>query len=122
MAVQPHILTITESTEGGVTEHAYVIDCPGVTDRCRSNLLCEAPDCTAEDAEDDTVVAHGVQHIWVDDANGWYVPTDQCHLAGHDSLPEAAEALKLRPGMYPVDYFFGDGYDLELSVRVEVAA
>lgn len=113
----PHTLTITETTEGGVTERSYTVDCPGVTDHCRALRLCEQPGCDLDDLEHDEAEAHGQHHIWIDDADGWYVPTTNCYLVDHDLLPDATESLGLPLGQHLVIPHFGGGYELELTVR-----
>lgn len=113
----PHTLIVTETIKNGAAAQKIAAECPGVTDHCRSLGLCEQPGCDLEDEESDEVEAHGQQHIWVDDADGWYVPTADCYLVGHVYLHAAAGLLDLPAGRHPVIPHFGDTWDeLELSV------
>lgn len=112
----PHTLTITEPIEDGVTERTYTIECPGPADNCRALRLCERADCNLDDEDHDEVEAHDVLHIWIDDADGWHVPTNDCALVDHDLLPDAAGHLPA--GQHLVIPHFGDSiYALELTVR-----
>lgn len=114
----PHTLTITETTEAGITSRHYTATCPGVTDHCRALRLCEVPGCDLDDEDHDEVEAHDQLHIWVDDADGWYVPTADCCLATHDALADAAEPLSLPIGHHAVIPYFGDACELELAHSV----
>jgi hypothetical protein len=122
MTDQPHILVITETTEDGVTEHAYEIECPGVTDRCLMWRTCDPNEVIGDLGDADTLepqIVHGVVHRLIEDM--WMVPTEGCFVRDNDFLPEAADSLELRPGRYPVDFGAGDGCDLSLTVLAEAA-
>jgi hypothetical protein len=114
----PHILTITETTTDGITEREYAIECPGITDRCRTYRPCQHPTCNRDDKDERTEkTAHGEQHIWLDEAvvDGWYIPTNDCYLVDHDNLPDAASGLPA--GRHLVHAYFGDGFELELIAQ-----
>lgn len=103
-----HALTITETTEDGVTEQEYAVECPGVTDLCRMWRDCKQ--CASLDydldEDDDQPIAHGVEHRRIDER--WMVRTEECFIRDNDDLGAAAGDLELPAGIYPVDFDSGD--------------
>ncbi|MEU4399760.1 hypothetical protein [Micromonospora orduensis] len=126
MTNPPHVLVVTRPTEPGVIDPTYTIECPGVTDDCRSYEDCrpeQAEIDLLDDADDEAPVAHGVRHRHLNDL--WMAATDQCYLATDaDGVADAADELKLAPGRYPVKAIFDPDFGSveELVVLAEVAA
>ncbi|WBB73253.1 hypothetical protein O7602_26805 [Micromonospora sp. WMMD1128] len=108
MKYPPHILTITETTEGGITEQEYAIECPGVTDHCRMWRDCKQCESLSYDLDEDEdqQIVHGVEHRYMDER--WMVRTEDCFVRDNDQLDEAAGDLELPAGVYPVDFDSGD--------------
>lgn len=123
---QPHVLVVAEPTEPGVIDPTYTIECPGVTDDCRSyeDCLPEQNEIDAlGDGDDEAPVAHGVRRRYLNDT--WMAATDRCYLASDaDGVADAADALKLAPGRYPVKAIFDPDFGSveELLVLAEVTA
>lgn len=132
----PHILIVAiddDRCEGLDAEHTahddtclgYEIECPGVTDACRTWVSCtpcrdlDKHSATASKLER-TGEAHGAEHRYFDDV-GWCTPTEQCFAAANDNLDEAAADLQLDPGRYPVTVSFEEFQYLEL-VLIEKGA
>jgi hypothetical protein len=115
---QPHILVIQQDLK--VTdwyEPTFTIECPGITDVCRTWFDCDK--CTADDRdalhEADQPIAHGVEHklfSW-----GWSVPSDdQCFVRDNDGDAVVNLVHDLPPGRYEVAFDVDDETDLILSV------
>ena len=119
---QPHMLVVTRR-DG---PPAFAVECPGVTDGCRSWIECRADGCDldqmdrlAEDGDDEPEL-HGQRHRNLD---GWSTPTNGCFIASHPDL--SAVAADLWPiggvpnGRFPVAAVYepyGDPGDLRLKL------
>lgn len=103
MNQQPHILTITDTV---ATERQYSIDCPGVTDDCRTWRRCEQ--CGPEQLDEllNNRVLHGVKHISDEDGD-LFVPTGECWMSGNGNPEAAADRLGVGVGRHevPMDVF-----------------
>lgn len=90
-------------------ELRYRLECPNVTDACRSWRECD--DCppgtdydTLDDADGDY---HGVEHGSI--RGVWMVPTDDCFLTYHVNSYDDEIARELgitEPGTYRVAHYF----------------
>lgn len=119
--LSPHILVVTvdrcpDCPPGGLcadcTEHpelTYVVECPGVTDVCRTWWECmESHSEDDEERMENEEPVHGAEHQRVGGL-GWCTPGSQCFLTISDSIPEEGEyATNGKPGRYPVGFDFGD--------------
>lgn len=103
-----HVLIVTDGPDG--PRLRYSIECPGVTDDCRSWTECdECPPRTDESDEKmlDDSEAHGVEHRYLD--SGWCVPTDTCFLTLYSELADSAADAELTiPGRWPVTFDIED--------------
>lgn len=96
-------------------EHAFTIECPGLTSSCMGWEECGHVECnelmTDEkyDEMEDTGMNHGVyhQHMWF----GWSVAVGGCSLVSFaDAWQDSAHDLDLPPGRYPVDFDWTEDY------------
>lgn len=105
----PHVLVVTASDDPDWPK--YSIECPGVTNDCRSwepcGAACPRPmtdeqnDRLYEDGE-----SHGVEHQRIQ--GEWMVPTERCFVAHFEDLWEPARDLGLPPGRWPVTFTVED--------------
>lgn len=96
----------------------YSIECPGLTDACRTWEPCKLPE-SEHDSNRSAGVHHGVNHLWHE---GRMVGMDRCYLqCDADDLPDVAGELTakedLKPGRYQVEHTFDDG-SLDMLVLV----
>lgn len=98
-------------------ELTYTIECPGVTDACRTYW-----ECRRDHSEDDIVrmeneeEVHGALHTYVSGL-GWATPSDRCYVQEADAVSEEGSYIaKGKPGRWLVGYEFGDPGDLFLHV------
>lgn len=113
MTRPPHVL-IAEIDPDNHERLSYSIDCPGVTDSCRTYWECreDHPEAAGEWDEEEEI--HGVPHRRIPGL-GWSIPSGQCYVANHDALPEEGEEIaRGRVGRWPVDHEVGDGTELYL--------
>jgi hypothetical protein len=119
-----HTLVITHSgNDADGWEADYTIECPGVTNACRSWQPCPRPEAD-HDSNRAAGIHHGEQHVWNE---GRQAALDRCHLANDsDTLADAFEELavkhKLSPGRYQVWHHFDDGQIDTLTLASEVTA
>lgn len=93
----------------------YRVECPGVTDGCRSWEPCG---CGLDRAEDETCPRSGLEHICFAEF-GLGTPTRACFVATNDWLSDAASDLGLPPGEYPVTFDVEDEVYLRLYLVTE---
>lgn len=120
-----HTLVITQQQSSPTDDPEDVrtdfdIECPGVTDACRSWGACSSAD---HDVNRGDGIHHSEKHIYVE---GYYlIGLDRCHLASDSSMVgEAAEDLwaakGLSAGRYKVRHTYCDGDVDTLALAEEV--
>lgn len=118
--VTPHTLVVEEDPAypGDPEAYRFGVECPGVTDHCRSYVECMPCNSDPEISEAlwDEPVRHGVEHTQIKDL-GWSLPTDQCYLIDcPDSLYDLAPpAARAQPGRYLVTIGYDSYGDTVLS-------
>jgi hypothetical protein len=112
-----HVLIVSADPDDPLDreQFAYIVECPGVTERCQAWKTCTTEECNVDEllaADTSQPVLHGAEHRLIDD--DWMVRSEgDCYVASHDHLPDAAPAY-LNPGRYAISWFPGDGTELEI--------
>lgn len=95
------------------------VECPTLTDYCRSWMECAVAECQQRKTrdrdvfpDDDEGVFHGVRHKWANlDGYCWATPEDVCFYVTSDSTCDAIADLDLRKeGRYPIEVEVDDVY------------
>lgn len=121
----PHVIVVTEvpappDEPDAEPEFESKVECPGVTDSCRTwwecticaDALAKDEDDSYRDRLDENSEAHGVEHRLME--FGWAAPSQDCWAQVADDRPDAIEdvfRLDHRPmtvGRYPVVIGSGD--------------
>ena len=128
----PHVLVVEVDSTGTPW---FKIECPDVTDACRSWIECQDKTCTVwrdhdercaddcaihfEPANDEPIL-HGIRHLYIDSVSGWCTPQDHCWPATNGDLRDVA--LNLREawtsGSYPVHHGVDADYDYNLTLEL----
>jgi hypothetical protein len=130
-AALPHLLVITgpceerdpdtgecDTTPPHVHTYRWHVECPGVTDICRTWWACT--ECTPADlarfAEQGDDEAHGVQHQFISGC-GWSVPAAGCYVQYAAAESDAVPDLDLDPGTYRIRHdYLGEPGEMEVYV------
>lgn len=116
---EPHVIVVTEvpippDEPDAEREFDYKVECPGVTDACRTwwectictDALAKDEDGSYRDRLEDDGEAHSVEHRLME--FGWAVPSEDCWAQVADDQPDAIEEVfdgaerSIEPGRYPV--------------------
>lgn len=134
----PHVIVVTEVPAppiepGAEREFNLAIECPGVTDACRTWWQCtKCEDALALDVDDsyrnrldEDSEAHGVEHRLM--PFGWAVRSEECWAQVSDDRMDAIEEVfdrakrPIEPGRYPVVIDDGDPLTFAFAAVEEVA-
>lgn len=133
-----HVIVVTEvpappDEPDAEREFNYEVECPGVTDVCRtwwecticSDALAKDEDGSYRDRLDEDSEAHGVEHRLM--GFGWAVASGDCWAQVADERPDAIEDVfdlakrPIEPGRYSVTVEDGDPLTFAFSAAdVEV--
>lgn len=132
VTLAPHVLVVEVDSTGTPW---FKIECPGVTDACRSWIECQDKACTVWrdhtdrcrddcsihfDPDNDEPTLHGIRHLYSDSVSGWCTPQDQCWPATNGDLRDVAMDLRetWASGRYPVRHGLDADYDYSLTLTL----